>query len=279
MRADPADPRDLERLLVRHRLRLRHELGQHFLVDPALRDAIADAALLAPADEAMEVGAGVGTLTVRLAGRCRRLVAVELDERLATVLAAVLGDRPGVEIVRADILRLDLDSLFPGGGEVVVGNIPYYLTGALVQRLLDRESRPRRLALVVQADVARRWTSPGDWSLASVAVQVFAEPRLALTLPAAAFRPSPAVDSALVVMEVRDHPAVDIDDVAGFLRLVEAVFQQRRKQLGTSLGRITGLGLEAAARLREIGIDPVRRPQTLSLAEWSAVHVAVKRLR
>ena len=276
MSQDPADERRLRELLRRRGVRPRRALGQNFLVDPALRDRIADEAGLEPDDEALEVGAGPGTLTVALVGRCRRLVAVEIDERLVEILRDVLRGRAGVEILQGDILRLDLERLFPRGGEVVLGNIPYYLTGALVARLLEREPRPRRLSLVVQWEVARRWTEPGEASLGSVAVQVFAQPRIALRLPATAFLPVPQVDSALVVMDVRERPSVEVDDMGAFFRFVQSAFQQRRKQLGGSLGRITGLGPEAAERLRAAGVDPARRAQTLEPAEWAAVYNALK---
>jgi 16S rRNA (adenine1518-N6/adenine1519-N6)-dimethyltransferase len=104
-------------------------------------------------------------------------------------------------------------------------------------------------------------------------VQVFAEAKLQLTIPAAAFTPSPRVDSALVRLDVRERPAVEVDDLNAFFRFVEAVFQGRRKQLGGTLGRISGTGSTAAgARLREAGIDPERRPQTLNLGEWETLY-------
>lgn len=158
------------------------------------------------------------------------------------------------------------------GGEVVAGNIPYNLTGALIEKLLQPEPRPRRLSLVVQKEVAERWTASTGASLATVAVQVFAEARIAMIIPAASFTPPPRIDSALVLLEVRDRPAVNVSDFDAFFRLVEAVFQYRRKQLGGALGRIDGSGsTAAAARLRDAGIDPQRRPQTLSLSEWEAI--------
>jgi len=108
--------------------------------------------------------------------------------------------------------------------------------------------------------------------LSTVAVQVFATARIAMAIPASAFTPPPNVDSALVLLEVRERPAVNVSDLDAFFRFVEAVFQFRRKQLGGALGRISGIGsTEAAARLRDAGIDPQRRPQTLSLAEWEAI--------
>ena len=270
---DPADPRQLDSLLRRHRIDLKHRLGQNFLIDPALRDAISDSTETMQDDEVLEVGAGVGTLTVALAARCRRLVAVELDARLLPALQEVTSGHVNVKVVQADILRFDAGSEFPDGGEVVAGNIPYNITGALIRRLLADPPRPRRLSLVVQREVAERWTAASGASLATVAVQVYAKPRMVLTIPASAFNPPPRVDSALVRLDVRDQPAVDVPDIDAFFRLVEAVFQHRRKQLGGALARIAGIGsTEAGKRLRELGIDPERRPQTLSLIEWEGVN-------
>jgi 16S rRNA (adenine1518-N6/adenine1519-N6)-dimethyltransferase len=270
---DPADPDQLSKLLHRHRIELKKSLGQNFLVDPHLRDRIAEAAGVTSEDDVLEVGAGAGTLTVALAQRCRRLVAVELDHRFIPVLHEVVGALPNVKIVQSDILRLDQAQEFPNGGHVVAGNIPYNLTGALIRKLLDSPPRPRRLSLVVQKEVAERWTASGGASLATVAVQVFATARMLFTIPASAFTPPPRVDSACVILDVRDHAAVSVDDLDAFFRLVEAVFQFRRKQLGGALGRISGIGsTSAGARLRDSGIDPERRPQTLTLGEWEAVY-------
>jgi 16S rRNA (adenine1518-N6/adenine1519-N6)-dimethyltransferase len=269
---DPADPDQLARLLKRHRIQLQHRLGQNFLIDPAIRDRVADAAGSTD-DEVVEVGAGVGTMTIALAERHARVVAVELDRKLIPALREVIAGRDYVEIVEADILKLDLVDRYPNGGEVVAGNIPYNLTGALIRKLLDHPPRPRSLSLVVQREVAERWTATTGASLATVAVQVFATAKLLFTIPASAFTPMPRVDSALVALEVRGTPAVEVADMDSFFRLVEAVFQFRRKQLGGALGRIAGIGSVAAgSRLREAGIDPERRAQTLTLGEWESVY-------
>jgi 16S rRNA (adenine1518-N6/adenine1519-N6)-dimethyltransferase len=269
---DPADSEELAKLLRRHRIAPKHRLGQNFLIDPALRDRVAEAAG-DKGEEVVEVGAGVGTLTIALAERHPRVLAVELDRGLLPALREVLVGRDGIEIFEGDILKLDLNKRYPRGGEVVAGNIPYNLTGALIRKLLDHPPRPRRLSLVVQKEVAERWTATTGASLATVAVQVFAQARLGFTIPARAFTPAPRVDSALVVLEVREKPAVDVQDMDAFFRLVEAVFQFRRKQLGGALGRIARIGSEAAGtRLRDAGIDPERRAQTLSVSEWEAVY-------
>jgi len=270
---DPADRGQLFELLHRHRVTLKHRFGQNFLVDPVLRDHIAETAGIESDDEVLEVGAGVGTLTIALAELCRRVVAVELDRTIIKALREVVAGHGDVEVVQADILRYDLQAAFPRGGEVATGNIPYNLTGALIRKLLDDAPRPRRLSLVVQKEVAERWTADTGAGVGTVAVQVFAVPRIVSIIPAVAFEPQPAVDSALVVMDVRERPAVNVADLNSFFRFVEAVFQQRRKQLGGTLGRISGTtSSEAASRLRDAGIDPERRPQTLSLQEWERVY-------
>jgi 16S rRNA (adenine1518-N6/adenine1519-N6)-dimethyltransferase len=272
---DPADRDQLEKLLRRHRIDPKHSLGQNFMVDASMRDRVADAASIEKGDEVLEVGAGAGALTVALAQRCRRLVAVELDRRFIPVLRDVVGGLANVEVVESDILKVDQAALFPAGGHIVAGNIPYNLTGALIRNLVDASPRPHRLCLVVQKEVAERWTAASGASLATVAVQVFATARLVFTIPASAFMPPPRVDSACVVLDIRERPAVNVTDLDSFFRLVEAVFQFRRKQLGGALGRISGIGsTSAAAKLRDVGIDPERRPQTLNLQEWEMVYGA-----
>lgn len=264
---DPADPDQLFELMRRHRITLKSRFGQNFLVDTALRDAVAHAAGITREDDVLEVGAGVGTLTIALAPLARRVVAIEIDRTLITALREVVTPFANVDVVQANILEHT-----SAGGEVVAGNIPYNLTGALIRKLLDNAPRPKRLSLVVQKEVADRWTAATGASVATVAVQVFAIPRTEFTIPASAFTPQPRVDSALVVLDVREQPAVSVDDFEYFFRFVESVFQQRRKQLGGTLGRLTGRGSRhAASRLRDAGIDPERRPQTLSLAEWEAM--------
>ena len=262
---DPADARQLDALLRRHRITLQHRLGQNFLIDPDIRDRVADAAAATREDVVVEVGAGVGTLTVALASRAKRVVAVELDRALLPALREVVRDVSNIEVVEGDILKVDVTA------EVIAGNIPYNLTGALIRRFLDRQPRPRRMSLVVQKEVAERWTDPTAASLATVAVQVYTEPRLLLTIAAKAFTPQPKVDSALVVLDVRPEPAVHVEDMDAFLRFVEAVFQFRRKQLGGALARMGSSKMALSAA----GIDPIRRPQTLTLLEWENLFRAV----
>ena len=273
---DPADRDDLGRLLGGRRL--IHRLGQNFLVDPGVRDRIAQAAGVEAGDEVVEIGAGAGTLTVAIAPLCRRLVAIELDPRMASVLRRVVARFPNVEIIEADALRVNYSALFAAGGHVVVGNIPYYLTGALLPLLLEPEPRPRRLALVVQREVAERWTGDAGAGLSTLAVQVFAIPRLELVIAPEAFEPPPRVASALVVMDVRPEPAVSVPDLASFFDFAGRIFQHRRKQLGGALARALSVPpADADAMLGELGIDRIRRAETLSLREWESLYLAIAR--
>ena len=250
--------------------RPRRRLGQHYLVDAGLRHRVVAAAGIQPDDEVLEIGAGPGTLTGELVRLARRVVAVELDERH---LPALRRAAPGAEVLQGNVLALNLRELFPRGGEVVVGNIPYYLTGALLPKLLQSPPLPRRLSLVVQREVAERWCGIGGWSLATVAAQTLSEPRIELELPPEAFAPPPRVHSALCVLETRPTPAVHVDDLDRFFRFVEEVFQFRRKQLGAVLVRVWGKGrADVDAELRSLGIEPERRAETLRLPEWEALY-------
>jgi 16S rRNA (adenine1518-N6/adenine1519-N6)-dimethyltransferase len=267
---DPADLATLEALFARHRFRPSHRLGQNFLIDQGLRDRVAEEAGIRACDRVLEVGAGPGSLTVALADRAARVTCIEIDRRLLGVLREVVRGDARVEVLEGDMLKLPLPA-----AEVVAGNIPYYLTGALLPRLLERPDPPRSVSLVVQKEVGERWTQAGDWSLATLAVQVFAVPELRFVLPRQAFWPVPGVDSALVVMAVRPRPAVEVDDLGDFFAFAERIFQFRRKQLGGTLARFDGP--EAADRLRAVGIEPQRRPQTLALPEWESLYRAFRK--
>lgn len=273
--AGKRSPRGGPRGPVAGRRPARSRLGQNFLRDEELLDRVAEAAGIGPDDEVLEVGAGPGTLTRRLVPQARRVVAVELAERL---LPTLRGAAPGAEVVAADILQVDLAALFPAGGEIVVGNIPYYLTGALLRRILDARPLPKRISFVVQREVAERWCGVDGWSLSTVVAQTLTTPRLLFTLPPDAFDPAPRVWSALVRLDVRDRPAVTVPDLGAFFRFAEVVFQFRRKQLGRSLVQVTGLVRgEVRERLGNAGVDPERRAETLRLDEWERCYLEFKR--
>lgn len=257
-------------LLRRHGLRPDKRLGQNFLVDDTHLARIVEAAGVGGNDEVLEVGAGLGSLTVHLAAASRRVVAVELDEKLIAPLQETVQDFSNVEIVRADILRLELAKFFSSSGFLVVANIPYYLTSNLIRHLLEAEPRPAKLALTIQVEVAERACAlPPDMSLLSLSVQVYGTPRIAHHIPAGAFYPAPKVDSALLLIDLYEQPKFDKEKLDAFFRLAKASFSQKRKTLANSLASLPEWTKEdVSARLEAAGIDTRRRPQTLSLEEW-----------
>ncbi len=271
---------NVHEILRRFDLRPRKGMGQNFLVDEAHLDRIVAAAELAPGDIVLEVGPGLGTLTVRLAEVAGFVVAVELDERMLAVLEETLAGRPNVRVIHGDILALDPARLIEeaAAGRAlsqppsykVVANLPYYITSAAVRHLLEARLPPMLLVLTVQREVAQRMAArPPHMSLLAVSVQFYANVEVVDRIPAGAFYPRPKVDSAVVRLRRRARPAVPVEDVRWFFRVVRAGFSQRRKQLRNALA--AGLhrpSAEVAVALRSVGIDPRRRAETLSLEEW-----------
>lgn len=262
-------------LLRAYGLSPRKGLGQNFLADPVALDRIVAAADLTPADTVLEIGPGLGSLTERLARAAGRVVAVELDERLAGIVRERLAGLANVEVLHGDIL--DMSGLeFLGAGYKVVANLPYYITSAVLRHLLDRPDRPRTLVVTVQREVAERIAArPPDMSLLAVSVQFYGQPRVVARIPAGAFYPPPKVESAVVRIDVGDRPRLDLPvgvSEEAFFRVVRAGFGQKRKTLRNSLSaglRLPPLHVEEA--LRRAAIDPRRRAETLSLEEWAAV--------
>jgi 16S rRNA (adenine1518-N6/adenine1519-N6)-dimethyltransferase len=260
-------------LLERHGLEPKKSLGQNFLFDEGLLARIVSAADLAPEDEVLEVGPGLGALTRQLAGAAARVVAVELDGRLLPVLEAQVAGAENVEIVHADILELDPADWFAGPYKVVA-NVPYYITGAILRHLLGGRPKPRTLVLTVQREVADRLAAaPPDMSLLAVSVGYYGRARLVGTVKAGAFWPRPDVDSAIVRIDVDSRhlggaEAGENPEEAQFFRVVRAGFSEKRKQLKNNLRQL-GLGDEViAAALEAAEIDGRRRAETLSVLEW-----------
>jgi len=265
-------PPSVQSLLRSHGLRPNKRLGQSFLADPALLGRIADAADLRPDDVVVEVGAGLGTLTRLLAERAGRVLAVEIDAGLLEVLREQVAGMANVQIIPGDILRAQLFGLEHRSYKLV-GNVPYYITSAILRRFLENEPRPSLMVATVQQEVAERIVAgPGEMSLLAVSVQFYGKPRIVSRIPAGAFFPPPDVDSAILRIDVLEKPAVAGVDEKAFFRAVRAGFGQKRKTLRNSLR--AGLVLDAGhvvAALTRAGVDPERRAETLSLAEWGAV--------
>jgi 16S rRNA (adenine1518-N6/adenine1519-N6)-dimethyltransferase len=265
---------DVRDLLKRYDLRPSKGLGQNFLVNQAILEKIVAAAELTPDDTVLEIGAGLGTLTERLARAAGHVVAVELDERLMPVLQDTLSDFENVTLIQGDILELDPAKLVaPAARYKVVANLPYYITSAALRHLLEADPGPQRMVITVQREVAERIVAqPGEMSLLAVSVQFYGNAQILFRIRPGSFFPSPEVESAVVRVDIHDTPPVDVEDTDAFFRVVKAGFAQRRKQLRNTLAG--GLRLpaeEIAARLQEAGVNPKRRAETLSLKEWTRV--------
>lgn len=264
-------PLNAEALLKRYHLRAHKGLGQNFLQDPLALEAIVSAAEIQPTDTALEIGPGFGSLTRYLAVAAREVVAVELDEDLLPPLKDVLSHYPNVRLVHGDILKLSPRELIAEDNYLVVANIPYYITSAVIRHLLESDRKPRRIVLTIQKEVAERiCAKSGDLSLLALSVQVYGKPRIAAHIPAEAFFPAPKVDSAVLVIDIYRSPLIRADYLDTFFRLIKAGFGQKRKTLRNSLS--AGLRIspsDAADLLVRAQIDPQRRAESLSLAEWS----------
>jgi len=260
-------------LMDTHEIAPKKSLGQNFLHDPNALEKIVEVADLMPGDTVLEIGAGTGALTVRLAQSRARVIAVEIDERLLPILRQQLADFPRVQIVHADILETNVAELVGDQPYVVVANLPYYITSAILRHLLDIPHKPRRLVLTIQQEVAERLIAqPGDMSLLTVSVQFYGKPTIATRFNPAAFWPRPDVASAVVRIDVYDHPPVDVPSEALFFKIVRAGFGQKRKQLKNSMGGGLGMNhIEASAILQKAGVDPTRRAETLTLEEWASI--------
>lgn len=256
----------------------RRALGQHFLRDTRIAQAIVEMARLTRADLCVEIGPGEGALTLLLAERAGRLLALEVDDALIARLRPRLALAPQVEVRHADARSFDYSTLSglrpsPQGRVVVVGNLPYSVSKPILARLVQARTAISEMILTLQKEVAERVAAePGSsrYGTLSVLTQLYCEVRLAMTIPPGAFRPPPEVDSAVLHLSVLPAPRVSLADEPFFHRVVKAAFSQRRKSLANALA--SGLRLPVTAvreRLAATGIDPIRRAETLSLDEFS----------
>ncbi|MCI0609720.1 MAG: 16S rRNA (adenine(1518)-N(6)/adenine(1519)-N(6))-dimethyltransferase RsmA [Anaerolineae bacterium] len=263
-------PLNAAALLKHYGLRAHKGLGQNFLQDPLALEKIVAAAEIQPTDTVLEIGPGLGSLTRYLAVSAKEVVAVELDPNLLPPLKAILSPYQNVRLINGDILKLSPKELITEKDYLVIANIPYYITSAVIRHLLESDSKPRRIVLTVQREVAQRiCAAPGDMSLLALSVQVYGKPRIAARIPAGAFFPAPKVDSAVLSIDIYPTPLIRPELLETFFQLIKAGFSQKRKTLRNSLS----LGLrispaKAADLLTSANIDPQRRAETLSIEEW-----------
>jgi 16S rRNA (adenine1518-N6/adenine1519-N6)-dimethyltransferase len=265
-------PLDAAAVLKRFGLRADKSLGQNFLQDSSVLERIALAAEIQADDTVLEIGPGLGSLTRYLAVSAHDVIALELDPDLIPPLRAVLTPYPNVGVVQGDILKTDISSLIKKPDYLVVANIPYYITSAIMRHLLESDPtlRARRIVLTIQKEVAERiCAEPGDLSLLALSVQVYGKPSITDIIPAVAFHPAPKVDSAILRVDIYPEPLILREMLPTFFKLTKAGFSQKRKTLRNSLS--SGLHIkpeEAGELLTAAGIDPMRRAETLSIEEW-----------
>ncbi len=263
--------------------RAKKHLGQHYLTDPRLLARIADAVEATASDTVLEIGPGLGGLTLALAERAGRVVAIEKDRELVPILRARV---PGVTVIEADALHADWHALAgvartgptPVPGYLVAGNIPYNLTSPLLEKALE-PPRPARVVFLVQREVAERVAAPPGshaYGALSVGIQAVARVELGLRVPAGAFTPRPRVDSAVLRLTPLAEPAIGDDLRQAFRRMVVGLFGFRRKQLLRGVRELTGWSPVAAAGALERARLPTDvRPETLGVGEFRALLAAL----
>ncbi len=268
-------------------VRARKSLGQHFLVDSRIAARIVEAAQLTQGDTIVEIGPGRGVLTRRLVRQSGRVVAVELDERLYKELPSRVDNPENLHCVLADAREVDLPALAnccsagPTSGYKVIGNLPYYAANPIIRLTLESEPPPVVALFMVQREVAEGMTAtPGRMTMLSVATQFYAEARVVCSVPPSAFRPPPKVRSAVVRLDLRQRPLVEVPDRQAFFNVVRAGFSAPRKQLHNSLshGLQVDVGVGSTV-LEAAGIDGRRRPATLSIEEWASVYASWHQMR
>jgi 16S rRNA (adenine1518-N6/adenine1519-N6)-dimethyltransferase len=250
----------------------RKRLGQHFLVDPNIVRKIVALAELRPDETVFEIGPGRGILTRALCAEAEQVVAVELDVQLGEYLRETIRDCRNLDLHLGDALEFPYEEL--PEGTVVVANLPYYVSTPLLFKLLEARRKIDRMVLMLQTEVARRLVAqPGteDYGILSVLTQYAAVAKLAFMVSANCFRPRPDVGSSVVSLALRRQPALVVQDEASFVRTVRASFAHRRKTLANSL-RDEGLAQDRIMQaLAQVGIDPRRRAETLTLREFAVL--------
>jgi 16S rRNA (adenine1518-N6/adenine1519-N6)-dimethyltransferase len=265
-------PLNIPAILRQAELKPSRGLGQNFLSDDRILEKIVSLSEVTNNDEVLEIGPGLGSLTRHLAQSARTVTAVEIDKKIIPVLSEILKDYTNVNLVCGDILEQDIGILGLQTGYLVVA-IPYYITSAVIRHLLEGQTKPARIVLTVQLEVAQRiCAKPGDLNLLALSVQVYGKPLVILRIPAGAFYPPPKIDSAVVRIDLFPEPFIPISKLDKFFLLCKAGFGQKRKTLRNSLSH--GLGLTAKQvekNLAAAEIDPGRRAETLSLDEWKTI--------
>ncbi|HSU80237.1 MAG TPA: 16S rRNA (adenine(1518)-N(6)/adenine(1519)-N(6))-dimethyltransferase RsmA [Candidatus Angelobacter sp.] len=275
-----------QNVMKKHNLHTKKSLGQNFLLDDNILRNIVEAASLDKATSVIEVGPGVGALTRHLAEVSKKVLALEIDQRLIPILKDTLSDYDNVEVLHQDVLKASLNELihekFEAGEKImVVANLPYYITTPILMKFLTEGVPIKGMVVMIQKEVAERLNaSPGEKSYGSlsIAVQYKAKPSIVMTVPKTVFVPQPNVDSAVLRLDVLEHPPVQVTNEPFFYELVRSAFGQRRKTLLNNLmNNLLGKDKKEQITniLNQLGIDPGRRGETLTIEEFSKLSDAL----
>lgn len=268
-----ADINTVRSLLDKSGFSFKKSLGQNFLIDPDVCPAMAAAACDKDTG-VIEIGPGIGVLTAELSKTAKRVVAVELDERLKKILPLTLADCKNAEIIYGDIMKMDIKKLiaekFSDCAKIAVcANLPYYITSPIVMGLLESRLPADNITVMVQKEAAERLCAEvgtRDAGAVSVAVSYYSEPEILFEVPRTCFMPSPNVDSAVIKLKIREKPPVSVNSEEHFFRLVKACFAQRRKTLVNTVSNTTGTEKEAIKKaLESLGLPETVRSEQLSL--------------
>ena len=270
-------PAKMAQLRAKHDFRHSKSLGQNFLSDKNIIDAIIEGSEIGAEDLVIEIGPGMGVLTASAAECASRVVAVEIDRHLIPILTETLENYDNVEIINADVMKTDLSEVvekYRTSGKVrIIGNLPYYITTPIVMKLLEERVPADSITIMMQKEVADRIkASPGSktYGALSVAVGFYCTVRHIANAPKEVFVPRPKVDSTVIRLDVRQERPVELVDEKLFFETIKKGFGQRRKTLLNSLTGIRGMPKESiAAVLADCGIDFRRRAETLSMSEFA----------
>ena len=270
-----SDINTVRALLQKNGFTFKKSLGQNFLINPAVCPAMADAACDNQTG-VIEIGPGIGVLTSELSARAKRVVAIELDERLKKILPATLSDCENVEIIYGDVLKTDLKKLitekFSDCERVAVcANLPYYITSPIVMTLLESRLPIDSITVMVQKEAAERLCAKVGTRQAgavSVAVSYYSEPEILFEVDKNSFMPPPKVDSAVIQLYIRNNPPVKVGSEENFFRLVKACFAQRRKTLVNTVSSAAGIDKENIKKaLTQLGLSETVRGERLTLEQ------------
>jgi len=260
----------------------RKRLGQHFLIDRNILNKVIRTAKIEKEDVVLEVGPGLGEMTLALARHAKRVIAIEIDPKLVAILKKKMEDLPNVEVVRSDILRLNFNQFLEKEGQPikVVANLPYQISTPLLFRFIESKEVFATFTLTLQKEVAERMVAPPggkDYGPLSIFTQLFLDISVRFFIKPSAFFPPPKIESAVVHMAWKEKPIIETEDDAWFKRVVRACFGYRRKMLINAL-KHSEINLPESVELRmeRIGIDPRRRPETLTIREFVSLSEALK---